>query len=72
MATLYPDGTVWTLSGWTGTTTVDRVDSAPDGTWLLSDQTSATETIRASFPSPSGNLNTGAGLQTDGLSGAHV
>ena len=49
--TLYPDGVVWTLSGWTGTTTVDRVDSAPDGTWLLSDQASATETIREAVKS---------------------
>ena len=62
--TLYPDGTVWSISGWTGTTTVDRVDDTPDGTWLLSDQSTSINTVRASLPTPSGNLNTGAGLQT--------
>ena len=60
--TLYPDGTVFTTVGFT-TPAVSDVDGVEDGTWLTSDGAN-TQTVAASLPTPSGDLNTGAGLQT--------
>jgi hypothetical protein len=60
--TLYPDGTVFTTVGFSSPNVI-QVDEAEDGTWLTSDGTN-TQTVRASFPTSSGDLNTGAGLQS--------
>jgi hypothetical protein len=59
--TLYPDGTVFTVTGY-GSGTVDDVDEAEDGTWLTPSATNPT--LHASFGNPGGDLKTGTGLQT--------
>lgn len=58
--TLYPDGTVFTTAGLTGT--VDQVNEAPNNDWLTANASNST--LRASFATPQPTLNTGAGLQT--------
>ena len=59
---LAPDGIVFSLTGLTGAVTdVDEPSGSPDGLFLL---TSASNSItRASYPTPTGNPNAGAGLQ---------
>lgn len=61
--TKYVDGVVFALTGLTGAyTNVTDDPSSPDGNWVTT--TGSGGTLRASFPTPSGNPNTGSGLQT--------
>lgn len=62
---LYPDGEYGTKTNFTGDyTSVDDPQATPGADWMdPTDDGSDTETS-FSFPTPSGNLNTGAGLQT--------
>lgn len=43
---------------------IDESPDSPDGNWLTTTAQNQTNTCRVSFPTPSGNLNTGSGLQT--------
>lgn len=60
----YPDGTVFALTNLTGAyTDVDDDPDSPDANWLSATSDSTNSIVRASFPSPTGDLTSGAGLQ---------
>ncbi len=62
--TLQPDGSVFALTNLSGAATdVDEGVDSPGGDWLTLGDDAADSIVRCSFPTPSGDLNTGAGLQ---------
>ncbi len=62
--TLQPDGSVFALTNLTGAATdVDEGVDTPDSTWLTLGDDGTNSVIRASFPTPTGDPTTGAGLQ---------
>ncbi len=59
-----PDGVVFALIELTGAyTDVDDDPDSPDGNWLLATNNKVDTTVRASFPTPTGNPTIGANLQ---------
>ena len=59
-----PDGETFTLLELTGAyTDVDDDPDSPDGLWLAASGNNINTSVLASFPTPSGNPTTGAGLQ---------
>lgn len=61
---LFPDGAVFTLTLLTGAATdVDESPDVPDANWLTASGSNQNTAVRASLPSPTGDLNVGAGLQ---------
>ncbi len=63
--TLAPDGSVFTVTNLSaeGYTQVDEPVSSPEGNWLTLGDDGNDCILRASFPTPTGPPNTGAGLQ---------
>lgn len=62
--TLAPDGSVFALTNLTGASTdVNEPVDSPDGVWLPLGNDADDCIVRASFPTPTGDPNTGAGLQ---------
>ena len=63
---LAPDGSVFIESGFSGSPSVtDIIDDpdAADANFLIANNKNANTSVRVSFPTPSGDLVTGAGLQ---------
>ncbi len=62
--TLQPDGSVFALTNLTGASAdVDEGVDSPGGDWLTLGDDGSDCILRASFPTPTGDPNTGAGLQ---------
>ena len=63
--TLQPDGSVFALTNLAGAVTdIDEGVDTPDGVWLILGNDGTDSIVRCSFPTPTGNLTTGADLQT--------
>lgn len=62
--TLQPDGSVFALTNLTGAAIdVDEGVDSPDGVWLTLSDDGSDSIVRASFPTPTSDPNTGSGLQ---------
>jgi len=61
--TIYPDSLLAATTGWT-TANITQIDEAENNDWLTNDGATDPQILHVSFPSPSGNLEEGAGLQT--------
>ena len=62
--TQQPDGSVFALTNLSGAAAdVDEGVDTPDGVWLTLGDDASDSIVRCSFPTPSGDPSTGAGLQ---------